>query len=381
LRRSVDVAALVGVLCGACFQGDFLAGLPCSDDDECGDLQCIGGVCGGGDGGQTSGQPTDDDATSSASFTTTTATTGQDTTAVTTDSTQTSTTTTDDTTTGDDTGCEPTACPCNPAPHVPCDDVDALAEALGLCPGEVDVTVGIDADPVSHGTFESVGGFSPREGARFAVLGSGRIDELNVQSATNCNDDIAGGTLAALPDPMTTTPAPEACFDNPAIIDMGLDCSMVLDGEITFPIHDYAGLTLQLEVPPGITSASFQFAFSSLEYPDFVDQNFNDLFVAWIVSEQWTGNVSFYNDLPISVNSGLFTATDDNMTNPLFAGTCLRGHGSTNWLTTRFPVTAGEDLTLVFAVFDAVDGSFDSYVFLDEFEWGCAPPGPPSTSF
>jgi len=58
----------------------------------------------------------------------------------------------------------------------------------------------------------------------------------------------------------------------------------------------------------------------------------------------------------------------------------MRQHAGTNWLQTTAGVTPGEQITVVFAIFDLADPILDSYIFLDNFKWGCEPSGnKPST--
>jgi hypothetical protein len=57
----------------------------------------------------------------------------------------------------------------------------------------------------------------------------------------------------------------------------------------------------------------------------------------------------------------------------------MRQHGATRWLTTSAPATPGETVTLVFAIFDLRDSNLDSYVFLDNFRWGCEGTEHPTT--
>lgn len=60
-------------------------------------------------------------------------------------------------------------------------------------------------------------------------------------------------------------------------------------------------------------------------------------------------------------------------------GTGLEGHAATKWLTTTAGVTAGEQIILVFAIFDLSDNVLDSMIALDNFEWQCEG-GPPQTA-
>jgi hypothetical protein len=57
----------------------------------------------------------------------------------------------------------------------------------------------------------------------------------------------------------------------------------------------------------------------------------------------------------------------------------MDGHGATRWLSTQASVTPGENITVAFAIFDMGDSVLDSYVFLDNFIWGCEGGSPPST--
>jgi hypothetical protein len=104
------------------------------------------------------------------------------------------------------------------------------------------------------------------------------------------------------------------------------------------------------------------------------------MYIGWLESEAWTGNVTFdANDTTLSLNSSFFTVKDDAGNLPAVAGTCMRQHGGTPWLTSTVPVTPGETITLVFAVFDMSDAILDSYVFLDNFRWTCDTPDRPAT--
>jgi hypothetical protein len=377
LMRNAALFAL-GVAAG-CFQSDFLAGLPCSDDSECGDLKCEDGFCGG-----SGSQSATEDASTSAEGPTTT----EDPTV---DAETTQTSIDPDTTDADtsDSGvmCPP-ECPCTAPTHEPCDaDANSLVLALGLsCPGEGEADVTQIGSVAGRTTSTQIGGFTAREGDRFAILGSGLVDELTNETPvgdlpnapTFCNDDQGAFDVGTLPPPMTSTAAPASC-DDPEVVGMGLDCSGTLDNEIVGEIEDYSELTIGITVPEDVRSFSFEFAFSTLEYPSSVGGAFNDIFVAWLVSEAWTGNVAFDGDDAISVNSNFLIIRDDLFVEPMFAGTCLRGHASTGWLTTTAPVVPGEQIELVFAVFDQVDSAVDSFVFLDAFQWNCSPIPVPET--
>ena len=140
-------------------------------------------------------------------------------------------------------------------------------------------------------------------------------------------------------------------------------------------------LRIVADVPPGNNSISYDFAFFSTEYPEYHNSAFNDMYIGWLESESWTGNISFdENGQPISLNAGFLDFQDDGGHLPEFVGTCMRRHAGTKWLSTTAPVTPGEQITLVFAIFDLSDSILDSYVFLDNFQWGCDGTETPKTT-
>jgi hypothetical protein len=104
------------------------------------------------------------------------------------------------------------------------------------------------------------------------------------------------------------------------------------------------------------------------------------MYIGWLESELWTGNISFDTQgNPISLNAGFLDFKDDGGNLPEFDNTCMKQHAGTNWLTTTAGVAPGEHITVVFAIFDLSDSILDSYAFIDNFQWGCDPTGMPST--
>ena len=102
------------------------------------------------------------------------------------------------------------------------------------------------------------------------------------------------------------------------------------------------------------------------------------MFIGYVESDGWTGNVSFDEiGNPISLNAGFLDFRDDDLDLPEFAGTCFEGHGGTRWLRSTAQVVPGDTITLVVAVYDLADSVVDSYAFLDNFRWSCDMPGGP----
>jgi len=274
-----------------------------------------------------------------------------------------------------------------------------------------------DAIAVHSGKLGTHDEFSPREGDKFVVLSTGRAADLTLSPAElaaeypgrcgpingqpdnrACPSTVLMNLDGAPPDeaPLYTLPKPldvrrvsdtEDCWEDPSLVGTG-DCSNTLwDPWLKGgAAYDYSELRMSAKVPEGMNGFAFDFAFFSIEYPlyELHEAPFNDMFVAWLESERWTGNVSFDEEgNPISVKTVFFDYKDAPSdqcpglcTAPQLAGFAAENHGGTRWLTSSAPVRPDEDVTLVFAIFDNADAIFDSMVILDHFEWTCsgAPP-------
>jgi hypothetical protein len=233
--------------------------------------------------------------------------------------------------------------------------------------------------------------FPPREGSKFVIMSSGIAQELTVAglyASTNNPDGLNPGNNLPAPLRSNDVSATEDCTDNPGLVGMG-DCSNTINGQWTqgSGAYDYAEMRFNVTVPAGTTSMSYDLAMFSTEYPVFYKSSFNDMYIAWLESEQWTGNISFDEQgNPISLNAGFLDYKDAPnshdcpapCTAPELQGTAMEGHAGTKWLTTTAPVTPLEDIEVVFAVFDLSDSILDTVVLIDNFEWGCEG-GPPLT--
>ena len=121
------------------------------------------------------------------------------------------------------------------------------------------------------------------------------------------------------------------------------------DGDGNCRAHDYAELRIQASVPAAANGLEIDFAFLSIEYPVFVDTSYNDMFLVWLESEDWTGNISFDDEgRPISLNASFF----DYQGSPELVGFAAEGHGATRWLQSSVGVNPGEPIEVVFAIFD-----------------------------
>ena len=278
---------------------------------------------------------------------------------------------------------------CEAPPHTPCDkDSNDLPHAIGLnCPGEAQFEITFDGpDPGARGVGQKLGETStwdPIEGGRFLVLGNGLVSDLTYDGV-GCNSafEETFEPVKPLPEPLKAIDVgAENCFENPELVGTG-DCSNSIQGQFDQGMRafDYTEMRIKAKVPTGVSSLSYNFAFFSTEYPLFYGQSYNDMYVAWLESEHWTGNISFDEmGNPISLNAGFLDFKDDDGDMPEFAGTCLKGCAGTKWLSSTASVTSEEDIVLVFAIFDLADAVLDSFVFIDNFAWGCEGDLPPNT--
>ena len=284
---------------------------------------------------------------------------------------------------------------CDPPAPASCDaSSDDPLQVVGLdCVDGTPAAGGVTAEASAVATHAGpLGPYDVREGEKFLILSTGvaghlplSLDELEAVCAPSDWPDLCPSTghqlnMRSLPAPIDVNPVDGelTCIDDPGLIGAG-DCSNSL-----FPqwnacgggceVWDYAELRIKLTVPEHTLGLAFDFAFLSVEWPDFVDGSFNDMFVAWLESERWTGNVSFDGaGNPITVNAGFTDYTGDELD-----GFAMEGHAGTRWLTTDFGVAPGETLQLVLAVFDLDDDDYDSVVLLDGFRWTCT--GTPPTT-
>jgi hypothetical protein len=247
--------------------------------------------------------------------------------------------------------------------------------------------------------------FVPREGNKMVVLSTGRAadllltpEELRDMDPFGCASPLScpSSSLSAAP-PMLTLPDPlrvrrvspsRDCTDDPNLVGEG-DCSNSLEDQWIqgTGAYDYVELRFSATVPELTNAIRYDFALLSSEYPTFVehDSPYNDMYIAWLESEAWTGNVSFDEmGNPITATSVFldYRAGDNPATCadtpevPELAGFAMQCHGATKWLKTTAPVVPGETFELVFALFDLSDGGLDTVILLDNVEWGCsgAPP-------
>ena len=279
---------------------------------------------------------------------------------------------------------------CAAPPQVHCDHQDDDPwHAFSLnCPGgpQVDGTIDLTGPAQLYvhqgnlGTFAPPP-FPPREGDKFVILSSGAAQDLTIPG--HYASTSISGADTPLPPPLqpVNVSATQDCYENPGLVGTG-DCSNTIQEQWDqgSGAHDYAEMRFTTTVPLGTFGFTYDFAMFSTEYPVFYQSSFNDMYIAWLESEQWTGNISF-DDMghPISLNAGFLDYKDaPNMYDcpapcqaPELQGTAMQGHAGTRWLTTTAGVTPGETIELVLAVFDLTDSILDTVILLDNFQWAC----------
>jgi hypothetical protein len=248
-----------------------------------------------------------------------------------------------------------------------------------------------------HGVLSKFGDvLKPREGKRIGVLSTGFAQEYdgapgrlfgNTSSQTIGNETSKDwGTNGSMP-----TGFPKAASG----------CAQASD------VHDVIDIVLTLKAPKNASGVQFDLNFFSSEWPAFICSEYNDGFIAYLSAKGFNkgtpDNMSFDAMMnPISVNNGFFDRCTPNVdigcapgavkaTSKCPGGTSeLKGTGygvdgkwcegvggtktstsggATGWLTSKAPVTAGEEFTLELMIWDTGDGVLDSSVLLDNFKW------------
>ncbi len=304
----------------------------------------------------------------------------------------------------------------------PCDDSTLAAtstqaadyaKAIGLC-GWVTGS-SLAGAPASRRIRAKFGNdWTPRNGSRLVMLSSGYAVDNYDDSAYRPQDFGSGFTD---PKGAFNTKAPShPLYSKPK-------CGA---GTNVPDVYDVSEFKMTLRVPQNAKGLSYDFAFFSAEYPEYVCTAYNDRFVAILESsaldpttlpaEQCvpgaarpTCNISYDSKgQPITINNGFFDVCEsysgNNCSGKAVSNTCSApitklgktgyelsqpfcsgstqkpAGGGTDWLTTKAPVKPGETVTLRFLVFDESDPILDSAVLIDNFRWEVAPVSGPETN-
>ncbi|MCH9682993.1 MAG: choice-of-anchor L domain-containing protein [Deltaproteobacteria bacterium] len=260
----------------------------------------------------------------------------------------------------------------------PCpDDVGGPPHtALGVDCADVPVQVSVYAAPGALGVMGQLGttaAFLPTEGSLSLVMGTGDVSRLD-DAGADCTQGEPFGRqydFPILPAPLIAVDAGGDCLRRPQLAGFG-DCSNTIEEQFTGGAFDYTDVWLTTTVPDGADAVAVDYAFLTAEYPDYIDPDWNDMFVVWLESEQWTGNIALDGQgNAIAIDSVQLDYMDDDSDLAVFEGTCMVGHGATGWNTGSGPVVAGEEITVVLALWDGGDPGLDAYALVDGLRWEC----------
>jgi hypothetical protein len=305
--------------------------------------------------------------------------------------------TTDDTSTGD-AACEA------PGLLIVCDkgdDVDPF-HAMGLgCEGAPENTLKISDEKlvskvVAYRVARGFGAaedpdapgellFRPREGEKFLIVSTGQVtppgdDGVVIESEPQYDNDnnFNADNPNALPAPMSPLEGSNNGQGGTPFLDCdgAGDCSDSISPNWLLGNQDPNDLlfgSFTITVPGGTYGFNFDLAYFSSEYPEFVGEKFNDMFIGWSTSEAYTGNVTFFDDQPFTVTALAEEMEQSGfiMDDPALEGTGFEGHGSTGWTTVSAPVVPGETFTFAFAIMDMGDSSKATAAVLDNWRWSC----------
>ena len=149
------------------------------------------------------------------------------------------------------------------------------------------------------------------------------------------------------------------------------DLSHNNQGPVVRGTRDAVMLRVQFRVPEGKNCLQFDFKFLSEEFPEFVDSEFNDAFIAELDKTTWDSN----RDDPIVESPRNFAKTVDG--DPIRVNQVgdarvkrrwARGttyDAATRTLRARTSVKPGKKHRLFLSIFDQGDRQYDSAVFLD----------------
>jgi len=149
--------------------------------------------------------------------------------------------------------------------------------------------------------------------------------------------------------------------------------SFVLDSLDNSQGNDLVQFALQLRVPANMNCASFEFAFYSEEFPEFVGSRFNDTFTAELGG---TNLIISGTEVIAPLNFAFDTEGNPISINTVFGVTSSTGStydGVTPLLQAQTPINPGAVTMIVFSVQDLGDSIYNSAVFLDNFAWSDDP--------
>lgn len=287
----------------------------------------------------------------------------------------------------------------------------------------------VDGTPLNDAEAASVrsafgSSYVPSEGQRFAVISSGIAADANQtlpgpNGGPQSTQSNTHGAFFSLPVNMSSCTNPLCIKDwfqtpNPPLkaaneLPEAPNCNA--SGFGTDDAWDSVMLRLRLRAPTNARAFTFRGLFLSVEYPEFVCQQFNDQLIALVKTPNGSPaplpnpvdmNLMTYSSptgrWPIGINiakgtdlfkscqtPGTNLSCDDAQVSATSctegvgklagtgfeagaAGVCAEG-GATKWLEISGNVVPGQIVELRIAIWDVGDNAFDSTALLDGFQW------------
>ena len=283
------------------------------------------------------------------------------------------------------------------------------ATEVGTTPGVISAALtlssGANAPAAASRSIRGVFGVSnmPSMGASMVVLSTGAA------AATGQTNPNFASFQPGLDTGTSSTPPADWLAAHGGTVPVLAGCPAAGSSTAFNPVM----LTLRIRVPDNANSFSVAVKFFAADYPEFVCSSFNDVFVA-LLDSTYAGipanpadkNLATYTTsgaitYPVGVNladnnTGLFTQCVNGTTGcgsgavlgsisscvstsgiigtgmdtaATGCGASNLTGGGTDWLVIRGNVVPGEIIQLRFALWDTVDGTYDSVVLLDNFAW------------
>ncbi|MCB9568046.1 MAG: DUF4215 domain-containing protein [Myxococcales bacterium] len=229
--------------------------------------------------------------------------------------------------------------------------------------------------------------YSAREGESFVIMSSGKVSAPNGQGVvTEPNGSQTGYGSNQNPDDNAFLPNYTPADDQSGVLLPQWQKGNSNPG-------DKIWFSFKTVTPTGTKGYAIDFAFFSSEWPTWVNTTYNDLFVAWQVHEDFTGNISTIGDLPTTITAlhphwtskpiaGSKTCANFGSDGPGFScnepqlqGTGFEGHAGTTWVRINQPFDGmdddNKDLELYFFLADMGDTVLATGVLVDRFRWAC----------
>lgn len=151
------------------------------------------------------------------------------------------------------------------------------------------------------------------------------------------------------------------------------------DAELTnlsgFPTND--ACSIEFDLVPACDSLKIKYVFASEEYPEYVNQTFNDIFAFFISGPGITGTVNIAT-VPGTTTSVSINSINANSNSKYFVdnanGTSIQYDGFTTPLTAAAKVIPCKQYHLRMAIADAFDRVWDSGVFIESGSINCNAP-------